>query len=284
MCDSKEQLETRRRLTRSRIIDALTEAAAAKAGEGNTADSMGLKPLAMDDEALLRAHWERKLQMVCESKNLRDPARFTTRVLAAAQIYFKRFFLAVSLMEESPLGVMLAALYLAGKVEEERIEVEELIELSGRKLTKEALLNLEMRLLKTLQFQLVIRSPFRCLAGLIQDLHEFLSGGSGRRIVTPSALKDLQRESTTSICGVLCTEAPLLFPPHLLALWSVRKAASKVSVDVEPWVEHRLHEGVPGGVGLAPDSPAALICLEKLVKESVIEVMDMTSDETKQRK
>ena len=42
-------------------------------------------------------------------------------------MYFKRFFLERSLMEEEPKSLMLAALYLAGKVEEERIDVDDLL-------------------------------------------------------------------------------------------------------------------------------------------------------------
>ena len=41
--------------------------------------------------------------------------------------YFKRFFLKVSLVEENPKHVMLAALFLAGKIEEERIAMDALL-------------------------------------------------------------------------------------------------------------------------------------------------------------
>lgn len=52
---------------------------------------------------------------------------------SAAQIFFKRFFLKTSVMEVDPKKMMLAALYLAGKVEEEKVELEQLIVMSAPK-------------------------------------------------------------------------------------------------------------------------------------------------------
>ena len=60
-----------------------------------------------------------------------DAARFTDRVMSASLMYFKRFFLRVSLMEEDPGHVMLASFLLAGKVEEERIEPDDLLPTSS---------------------------------------------------------------------------------------------------------------------------------------------------------
>ena len=119
-------------------------------------------PLQPHDERMLRYFYETKLQEVCREENAQDPTRFTDRVMFAALMYFKRFFLRVSLMEEDPKHVMLAALLVAGKVEEERIEPDDLLKYSP-KLKLEALLALELRMLEALSFQLVTVSPFRAL-------------------------------------------------------------------------------------------------------------------------
>ena len=60
---------------------------------------------------------------------------------SAAQIFFKRFFLKVSVMEVDPKKMMLAALYLAGKVEEENVELEPLIANYQKKLSPEELVH-----------------------------------------------------------------------------------------------------------------------------------------------
>ena len=70
-------------------------------------------PLQPHDERMLRYFYETKLQEVCREENAQDPTRFTDRVMFAALMYFKRFFLRVSLMEEDPKHVMLAALLVA---------------------------------------------------------------------------------------------------------------------------------------------------------------------------
>ena len=58
-------------------------------------------------------------------------------------MFFKRFFLKVSVMEAEPKAMMLAALYLAGKVEEEKIELEPLIAAHHKKLGAEELVRRE---------------------------------------------------------------------------------------------------------------------------------------------
>lgn len=57
----------------------------------------------------------------------------------AAQTFFKRFFLKVSVMEVDPKAMMVAALYLAGKVEEEVIEADHLLSTYHKKLSRDEL-------------------------------------------------------------------------------------------------------------------------------------------------
>ena len=97
-------------------------------------------------------------------------------------MYFKRFFLERSLMEEEPKSLMLAALYLAGKVEEERIDVDDLVQHS-KSLDREVLHALELRLLQAVRFQLVTFSPFRALAGFLQDVQAATGRGTDADVV-----------------------------------------------------------------------------------------------------
>lgn len=203
-------------------------------------------PLPREDGELLCAHYERKLQEVCQDENARDPSRFTNRVLCTAQLYYKRFYLHVSPMEEDPKGVMLAALYLAGKVEEERIQVHDLVPKYAKQLQPEALLALELRLMEALRFQLVVRSPFRCLTGLLQDLHASVGPDSAR----PSVIHELQemhQRSNELVCRMLRADAPFLYTPQQIALAALLPAPSQLDaaphpsgeVDVRAWIERR---------------------------------------------
>jgi len=280
---SPEVLTDRRRVARERAIAMLGEAAASSGTEDD------LTPLPAEEEALLLAYWEMKMQEVCRSENARDPSRFTDRVLAAAQLYFKRFFLVVSPMEESPLAVMFAALYLAGKVEEERIELDRLVELS--KLTPEVLLEQEMRLLEKLRFQLLTRSPFRCLAGLEQDLHAALAGVSDGSAAALAELPELRVATRAALKRALCADTPLLFSPLHMALSALLEAnrARSVPIDVAAWMHKQFGDEV-GAVAGALEGPGAGSSLVELLQRvesttasSLSQRVDLSAKQTKPR-
>jgi len=207
------------------------------------------------------------LQELCRDENARDRTRFTNRVLAAAQIYYKRFYLLTSPMEEEPKFVMLASLYLAGKVEEERIQVEDLLPKYAKQLKRDDLLALELRLLEALRFQMAVRSPFRCLAGLMQDLHAWLEekrhgqaaaaaeGGATAAQLTAAidALEGLHQLAIEGVCASLCTDAPFTHSPQQIALAAVLGAGRehpplRDAGEVEAWVGQRFGSSDGGGV------------------------------------
>jgi len=212
-------------------------------------------PLQPEEERMLRYWYETKLQEVCREENAQDPTRFTDRVMFAALMYFKRYFLRASLMEEDPKHVMLAALLVAGKVEEERIEPDDLLRKYNPQLKLETLLALELRMLEALSFQLVTVSPFRALQGFLQDLQ----GESERK---ENDLEQLHTLACDFIRRSLCDDAPFLFTPQQLALAGLAEAGSHPSlpaggVDVASWLAKRFQflgqsdaKGGEGGVAL----------------------------------
>ena len=195
------------------------------------------------DMYLLCAHYEKKLQELCRDENSRDATRFTNRVLCTALVFLKRFYLRVSPMEEEPKGMMLATIYLAGKVEEERIKISDLVPKYEKKLGTEGLIALEMKLLDTLHFQLVVRSPFRCLTGLLQDLY---SESASSDADAAKRLESLHQGADEHVRRALLSDAPLLCSPQQIAL-SALLAASKAAegessageLDIRPWIERR---------------------------------------------
>ena len=246
MYDSTEGVAAKRQATH--------EAAVTKLAQVADGDEAPPPPIARDDGELLCAFYESKLQDVCKQENKHDPARFTNRVLYTAQTYFKRFYLAMSPMEEDPKGVMLASLYVAGKVEEERIELADLVPKYAKQLQPQALLALELRLMEALRFQLVVRSPFRALTGLLQDLHAHISdsGAAGRSAAALAELEFLHKSAIDRVCIALKADVPFVHPPQQLALAALLGAsdasvaaagADAGSVDVRGWIEHRFGSG-----------------------------------------
>ncbi|KAM7481850.1 hypothetical protein LguiB_006433 [Lonicera macranthoides] len=166
------------------------------------------KPLKIDEEKLLRAFYEFKIQDVC------DAFKFPRKIQATALIYFKRFYLQWSVMEHHPKEIMLTCIYTACKAEENHVLAEEL----GRGIEQDhhTILNNEMLVLQSLGFDLIVYAPYRALEGFVSDMEEFCE---------PSEQLQLLKESSkVEIDRTMLTEAPLLFPPGQLALAALRKA------------------------------------------------------------
>ena len=250
MFDSADALTAKRQAAHEAAVTKLANA------EGDDAPP---PPVPREDGELICAFYESKLQEVCKDENARDPKRFTNRVLYTAQSYFKRFYLNRSPMVEDPKGVMLASLYLAGKVEEERIVLADLVP-KYAKLQEQALLAVELRLMEALRFQLVVRSPFRALTGLLHDLHAHVSaegGAAGAPAPALAQLEALHPRAIDRVCTCLKADAPLMHPPQRLALaallgaWDASDGGGAGAIDVRAWITRRFG----GDAALDPAEP-----------------------------
>lgn len=75
-----------------------------------------------DQETLVRFH-SHQLQTLCGPMAILDELRTSQRVLFTAITFVRRFFLSNSVLEFHPRIICIAAVFLAGKVEEEKVEV-----------------------------------------------------------------------------------------------------------------------------------------------------------------
>ena len=246
---------------------------------------------ALEDLDFLCAFYEFKLQELCRDESKHDPSRFTNRVLLTAQSFFKRFYLHASPMVEEPKGIMLASLFLAGKVEQERIQLMDLVPKYAKDLKPEALVALERKLLDSLRFQLVVRSPFRCLVGLLQDLHGVLSeahrgeAGFAAGQLT-SSLEALHRGAIDRVSEALRTDALFVYSPQQIALAALLSAAdaagSKDGGDsvgsgaaVRDFIERRFGTAQSDGA----DGHGELLPLLQRVAEASVCTFDPTTDD-----
>lgn len=270
----------RRQATHETVVATLAQTTATAA-----ADDVPPPALPREDGELLCAFYELKLQELCKEENGRDPARFTNRVLYTAQTFFKRFYLYVSPMEEEPKGVMLAALYLAGKVEEERIQLPDLVPKYAAKLQPAALLAVEVRLLEALRFQLVVRSPFRCLTGVLQDLHGTLAARPDGAAESVGELEGLHQRAIECVCASLRTDAPFVHAPQHIALAALLSAAAARdgvagAAELRAYVEQRFGREAPRGGGAAD----AATLLEQIARVQQASCMhDLDAEGTKER-
>nr|XP_033512980.1 cyclin-H1-1-like isoform X2 [Nicotiana tomentosiformis] len=160
------------------------------------------KPLKVEEEQLLRAFYEFKIQDVC------DAFKFPHKIQATALIYFKRFYLQWSVMEHHPKNIMLTCIYAACKAEENHVSAEELGKGIGQ-------------VHHSLGFDLIVYAPYHALDGFISDLEEFCGAKDDDQIVALKASLETARMEADKI---MRTNGPLLFPPGQLALAALRRA------------------------------------------------------------
>ncbi|XP_061338016.1 cyclin-H1-1 isoform X1 [Gastrolobium bilobum] len=170
------------------------------------------KPLSIEEEQCIRVFYENKLQEVCNNFH------FPHKIQATALIYFKRFYLQWSVMEHQPKNIMLTCIYAACKIEENHVSAEEL----GKGISQDhqMILNNEMIVYQSLEFDLIVYAPYRSVEGFINDMEEFCNAGDDQL----QMLKNLQDTARLEVDKMMLTDAPLLFPPGQLALAALRNS------------------------------------------------------------
>ncbi|KAL0401191.1 UNVERIFIED_CONTAM: Cyclin-H1-1 [Sesamum latifolium] len=169
------------------------------------------KALKIEEEQLLRAFYEFKIQDVC------DAFKFPRKIQATALIYFKRFYLEWSVMEHHPKNIMLTCIYAACKAEENHVSAEELGK--GIEQDHQMILNNEMLVLQSLGFDLIVYAPYRALEGFVSDLEEFYDAKVGQSEMISFHKSDeyfglsLHESAKAEVDKIMRTDAPLLYPP-----------------------------------------------------------------------
>lgn len=192
------------------------------------------KALKTEEEQLLRAFYEFKIQDVC------DAFKFPRKIQATALIYFKRFYLQWSVMEHHPKNIMLTCIYAACKAEENHVSAEELGK--GIEQNHHMILDNEMLVLQSLGFDLIVYAPYRAIEGFITDMQEF--GDAKAR--QPEMIKNLHESAKAEVDKIMLTEAPLLFPPGQLAFAALRRSCDlHKSFDFERYLKNVLSRQHP---------------------------------------
>ncbi|XP_008440225.1 cyclin-H1-1 isoform X1 [Cucumis melo] len=167
------------------------------------------KSLSIEEEQFMRVFYENKLQEVCNNFH------FPHKIQATALIYFKRFYLQWSVMQHNPKNVMLTCIYAACKIEENHVSAEEL----GKGISQDhqIILNYEMIVYQSLEFDLIVYAPYRSVEGYVNDIEELFHENA-------EMLQMLKATASLDVDKIMLTDAPLLFPPGQLALAALRRS------------------------------------------------------------
>ncbi|PON81674.1 Cyclin [Trema orientale] len=82
------------------------------------------------------------------------------------------------------------------------------------------ILNNEMIIYQSLEFDLIVYAPYRSIEGFINDMEEFC----GSKDDQLQGLKNLHEAAKMEVDKIMLTDAPLLFPPGQLALAALRSS------------------------------------------------------------
>ncbi|KAL7072842.1 hypothetical protein ACQ4LE_008154 [Meloidogyne hapla] len=141
--------------------------------------------------------------------------------------YFKRFYLRHSVMEYSPKNVMVACYYLAAKVDEFNVTIDNFVDnlSSGtRESNIEIVLTLEPEIMLKLDYYLAVHSPFRPFEGHMIEMKT-------RMGMHLSSLKfdieTIRPFSTEFFRMCLYGDVMLLYPPSQIALAAIKYGLDK---------------------------------------------------------
>lgn len=135
-----------------------------------------------------------------------------------AIVYFKRFYLGRTVMDEEPRVIAATALLLATKSEEAHIRIGDLANATGT--TASQLVENEHVLIEGINFHLKVHTPYRAVQGFVNELKH----------LDKDKAKPLLNGATGLVEQLMFSDAIFLFPPSQIALSCVRGAASNLDL------------------------------------------------------
>ncbi|KAF7267027.1 cyclin H [Rhynchophorus ferrugineus] len=210
--------------------------------------------LTPEEEKIMVKRYELHLRDFC--KRFQPP--MPRCVIGTAFHYFKRFYIYNSVMNYHPKEIMVTCIYLASKVEEFNVSIQQFVaNIKGdREKASDIILNNELLLMEQLNFHLAIHNPYRPVEGLLIDIKTRGSLHDPERL-RPGTEQFLER--------VLLTDAILLYSPSQVALAAVLHAASKLQENLDSYVTEILFgEGGRDKLEILIDAVRAIRSMEKM--------------------
>ncbi|EGT35807.1 hypothetical protein CAEBREN_02046 [Caenorhabditis brenneri] len=175
--------------------------------------------------------------------------------------FFKRAFLVWAPMDTSIRMVMMACFYLAMKIDEFYITIDDFVKnmnVGDPRQNAERILKMEPELMKVLNYNLTVHCPYRPFEGHLMDMKT-------RMLLLNFDLESIRRDSMRFFQHALQTDVLLLYPPSQIAL-----AAINYGLHEQGKSDEILREFLRKLIGIEEDSWAARDAhpqdLEKLEK------------------
>ncbi|XP_029645893.1 cyclin-H isoform X2 [Octopus sinensis] len=186
-----------------------------------------------EEEYILARHYEFIMKEFCN----RFQPPMPKYVLGTAMTYFKRFYLYNSVMDFHPRDITLTSVYLASKVEEFNVSINQFVgNLKGdRDKFANVILGFELLLMEKLSYHLTVHNPFRPLEGFLIDMKTNCQTCSDPEILRQQAEEFLEKSMLTDIC--------LLVSPAQISLAAILDSCSLKNIDIMSYVTSILMKG-----------------------------------------
>jgi len=188
--------------------------------------------LTPENEAELDFYFSKQMEKICEKFKPPMP----NYVKGTSFHYFKRFYLNNSMMDYHPKEILVTAVYLACKVEEFNVSMQQFVaNIPGnQEKATNVILNNELLLMQELKFHLTIHNPYRAMEGLLID------------IKTRYSLADVESwrtEMEEFLSQVYLTNSIMIYSPSQIALAAIIHSASRQHENVDSYVTDKLFHG-----------------------------------------
>ena len=186
-----------------------------------------------EEEAAIVSFYVSKLPNLIGPKAQVPRLRRESKVTATAALLLRRFYLSNSVMMFDPKTIMVAAAFLASKVEDATTDVrylEEGTNLMNSPVSQTDIIPSEIHLLSGIQFDLLCFHPYKAVLAVTEDLRTYLKSKEGRSLVHFPNSSDTHRPivgqdllpmhdaAQQLVDDVIVSDIPLLYPPGQVGL------------------------------------------------------------------
>jgi cyclin H len=183
------------------------------------------------EEALLVSFYCSKLPSLIGPMSQVPRLRREPKVTATAALLLRRFYLSNSVMVYDPKSIMVAAAFLAAKVEDATTEIKYLEEgtnLMNAPVTQAEIIHSEIDLIRGNNFDLLCYHPYKAVLSLTEDLRTYLKSKKGRSLVhfqngnqrpiVGQDLKPMHDDAAKLVNDIIVSDIPLLYTPGQVGL------------------------------------------------------------------
>lgn len=183
------------------------------------------------EEALLVSFYASKLPTLIGPMAQVSRLRRESKIPATAVMLLRRFFLSNSVMMFDPKTIMVAAAFLASKVEDAMTDVrylEEGTQKMNAPVTQSEIIPAEINLLSGINFELLCFHPYKAVLAITEDLRTYLKSDQGKHLVTfqngvvrpitGHDLKPMHDAAQLIVNDVIVSDIPLLYTPAQIGL------------------------------------------------------------------